>query len=58
MMFKPVAALLANPVKVLLDTSPFLLILFILVAALGIFVQVWSTRTIVIDEYNRVSESV
>jgi hypothetical protein len=56
LMFTPAAVLLANPIKVMLDSSPFLLILFILVAGLGIFVQVASTRTLEVDAYNRMSE--
>lgn len=57
LMFNPAAALLANPVQVLLKTSPFLLILFIIVAGLGVFVQVATTRTYEVDVYNRMSES-
>ena len=57
LMFNPAAALLANPVQVLLSNSPFLLILFIIVAGLGVFVQVSTTRTYEVDVYNRMSES-
>ena len=57
LMFNPAAALLENPVQLLLRTSPFLLILFILVAGLGVFVQVSTTRTLEVDVYNRMSES-
>lgn len=58
LMFNPAARLLENPVKFLLDTSPFLLILFILVAGLGIFVQFSTTRSFVVAEYNRIDETV
>ncbi len=57
LMFKPAAALLESPVKVLLSTSPFLLILFILVAGLGFFIQAATTRTWEVEVYNRMSES-
>jgi hypothetical protein len=57
LMFNPAATLLANPVKVLLATSPFLLILFLIVVVLGIFVQVSTTRSIEVESYNRMSES-
>lgn len=58
LMFNPAAKLLESPVKFLLDTSPFLLILFILVAGLGIFVQFSTTRSYVVAEYNRIDETV
>jgi hypothetical protein len=57
MMFRPASALLANPIQVLLDTSIFLLILFVFIAALGVFVQIASTRTVEVDTYNRLSPS-
>ena len=55
-MFNPVARLLENPVQVLLSTSTFLTILFIVVAGLGIYFQFVSTRTATIVEYNRWNE--
>lgn len=57
LMYNPAAALLENPVQLLLRTSPFLLILFILVAVFGVFVQIGTTRTLVVEVYNRMSES-
>jgi hypothetical protein len=57
LMFNPAATLLQNPVKVLLSTSPFLLILFLLVAGFGVFIQVATTRTWEVAVYNRMSES-
>jgi hypothetical protein len=57
LMFNPAASLLANPVRVLLATSPFLLILFLIVVILGIFVQFSTTRAIEVESYNRMSES-
>jgi Ni,Fe-hydrogenase I cytochrome b subunit len=56
LMFNPAATLLENPVRVFLQTSPFLMILFLLVAGLGIFVQISTTRAFEVDVYNRVSE--
>jgi hypothetical protein len=58
LMFNPIATLLQNPVKLLLDTSPFLLILFLIVAGLGIFVQFSTTKSFVVAEYDRMSETV
>jgi hypothetical protein len=55
LMFNPMAALLANPVKLLLETSPWLALLFLLVAGLGIYVQVVTTKTFEVDVYNRVT---
>jgi hypothetical protein len=57
LMFNPAATLLENPVQVFLQTSPFLTILFLVVAVLGIAVQVATTRTFEVDVYNRMSES-
>lgn len=56
LMFNPAAALLENPIRILLNTSPFLMILFLLVAGLGIFIQVSTTRAFEVDVYNRMSE--
>jgi hypothetical protein len=56
LLFIPAARLLENPVKVILAESPFLAVLFILVAGLGIFVQFATTRSVVIAEYDRVGE--
>ena len=56
-MFNPAAMLLRNPVRVLLDTSPFLLILFICIAAFGVVVQAGTTKAFVVEDYNRMSPS-
>jgi hypothetical protein len=54
-MFNPAAMLLRNPVRVLLDTSPFLLVLFLCVAALGVVVQVGTTKEFEVKSYDRMS---
>ena len=46
----------ANPVQAVLQTSPLWLILFLIIAALGIAAQYATTRTWEIQSYNRVSE--
>jgi len=56
LMFNPAAKVLANPVQIMLSTSTFLTIMFIVVAALGIYFQFVSTRTVTVVEYNRLSE--
>ena len=55
LMFNPLANFLANPVKVFLSTSGFLTLLFIIVAGLGIVVQIGTTRNMEIEAYNRMS---
>ncbi len=57
-MFNPLAKLLQNPVGVLLSTSPFLTILFIVVAAAGVYFQIKSTPTWTVESYNRVETPV
>jgi hypothetical protein len=56
LMFNPAAQVMANPVKSLLSSSPFMAILFVIVAGLGIYFQFVSTRTTTIVEYNRMEE--
>ncbi|HJS17981.1 MAG TPA: hypothetical protein VJ785_04490 [Anaerolineales bacterium] len=56
LMFNPAASLLENPVQLLLSTSVFLTILFLVVAGLGIYFQFASTRSITVVEYNRMNE--
>jgi hypothetical protein len=56
LLFNPAAALLENPVRIFLQSSPFLMILFLLVAGLGIFVQISTNRSFEVDAYNRMSE--
>ena len=57
LMFNPTAKVLANPVQAMLSTSTLLTILFIVVAALGLYFQFVSTRTVTVVEYNRLSET-
>jgi predicted flap endonuclease-1-like 5' DNA nuclease len=49
-LFKPLSLLLENPVRVILQTSPLLLILFLLLAILGIIVQSRTTRSVMVSE--------
>ena len=56
-MFNPATTLLRNPVQVLLDTSPFLMVLFLCVAALGVIVQAGTTKEFEVKSYDRMSES-
>jgi hypothetical protein len=56
LMFNPAASLLENPVQLLLSTSVFLTILFLVVAGMGIYFQFASTRSITVVEYNRMNE--
>jgi predicted flap endonuclease-1-like 5' DNA nuclease len=44
-LFRPASLLLENPVRVMLDTSPLLLILFLVLVILGIIVQARTTRS-------------
>ena len=57
LMFNPVARFMESPVRTLLSTSPLLTIMFFVVAGLGFYLQVVSTRTVTIVEYNRMSET-
>ena len=56
LMFNPLAQLMENPVKVFLSTSPFLTILAIVVAVLAFVFQLQTTKSMVVEEYNRMSE--
>lgn len=49
-LFKPVSLLLENPVQVIFQTSPLMLILFLVLVILGIFVQSRTTRSVVVSE--------
>ncbi len=53
LLFNPVARLLENPIQVLLQTSPLLMILFLVLAIFGIYAQFRSTRSYDIESYNR-----
>ena len=49
-LFKPVSLLLENPVKVMLQTSSLLLIVFLLLVIFGIIVQARTTRSVAVAE--------
>jgi len=52
--FNPVtAALMENPIKAFLSSSPLLMILAVVVAVIGIVVQYQNTRSFTLDSYNR-----
>ena len=57
LMFTPAATVLENPVRALLNTSPLLTILFIVVAVLGVIVQQRQNQNFTIDSYDRWSAS-
>src|SRR4051794_1377264 len=49
----PAAELMQNPVRHVLQTSPFWFVVFFVLAGLGIAIQYQSTRTYEMDTYNR-----
>ena len=51
----PAADYMQNPVQSALQASPFLTIIFIILAIAGIAFQVQTNRTFEVDQYNRVS---
>jgi hypothetical protein len=51
-MFNPAAQLLENPIRVILSTSPLLLILFLVLAGTGIYAQFRNTRSYTVESYN------
>jgi hypothetical protein len=53
LLFNPAAQVMANPVRVALKTSPFMVIVFLAVAVLGIIAQVRANRQFTLDSYNR-----
>ena len=53
LLFNPAAQALANPVQVALKTSPFLVIVFLAVAVLGVIAQVRINRNYTLASYNR-----
>jgi len=55
LMFNPAAQVMANPVRTLLEASPMMTILFLVVAGLGIYFQFMSTRAVTVVEYNRMT---
>ena len=56
LMFYPSADILANPVKAVMNASPLVAILGIVVAVLGILAQVKQSRNFTIESYDRWSE--
>jgi hypothetical protein len=52
----PSASLVQNPVRSVLESSPLWMILFLVVAALGIVSQIMTTRAWEIETYDRFSE--
>jgi hypothetical protein len=57
LMFNPASTVLENPVRALLSTSPLLTILFIIVAVMGVVLQVKQNQNFTIDSYDRWSTS-
>ena len=53
----PPQVLVANPVRFVLQTSPFWMIVFLVIAVLGVVVQYQTSRSLEIDSYNRMVES-
>jgi hypothetical protein len=56
MLFYPASNFLASPVKVALQASPFLMILFIVLAVAGIVVQYRQNKSFTLESYNRWEE--
>ncbi len=57
LMFNPAATVMANPVRAILNASPFTAILFLVVAVLGVIVQIKQNQSYTIEEYDRWSNS-
>jgi len=53
LLFNPAAEFMQSPVKVALKTSPFMVIVFLVVAILGVIAQVRANRQFTLDSYNR-----
>jgi len=53
LLFNPAAEFMQSPVKVALKTSPFMVIVFLAVAILGVIAQVRANRQFTLDSYNR-----
>ena len=56
-MFNPWTQLMENPIRALLQSSPLLLVLALVVAGFGIYSQYRSNRTFELDMYNRWEEA-
>lgn len=57
LMFNPWAKVVANPVGLALQTSPLLFIVFVVVAAAGVFFQARANASVNISSYNRWEET-
>jgi len=55
-LFNPAAQLMDNPIRAFLASNPLLMILALVTAAFGIFVQYRNTQTFTLDSYDRWSE--
>lgn len=53
LMFNPLAVVAANPVRAILQTSPLVAILFLVVAVLGVVAQIKQNQSFTIDSYDR-----
>jgi hypothetical protein len=53
LLFNPAAKVMENPVRVALATSPFMVIVFLVVAVLGVIGQARANRNFTLDSYNR-----
>jgi len=58
LLFFPVARLMENPVRLALQASPLLLILFIVMAVVGVVVQYRQNKAFTLESYNRWEEPV
>jgi hypothetical protein len=56
LLFNPVANLLANPVQLVLQSSPLLMLLAIVMAVAGIVVQYRQNKAFTLDSYNKWEE--
>ena len=55
-LFNPLTQLMENPIRAFLASNPLLMILALVTAALGIFIQYRSTQTYSLESYDRWSE--
>ena len=56
LLFYPAANFMANPVKVALQASPLLMLLFVVLAVAGIVVQYRQNKSFTLDSYNKWEE--
>ena len=55
-LFNPLTQLMENPIRAFLASNPLLMILALVTAAFGIYIQYRSTQTFTLDSYDRWSE--